>query len=127
LKILLDTHIFLWAITDDPRLSTAQRSVYTDGANELYFSIASVWEILIKSGLGKIPVPRPAAAWIIKELEKNWITPLSIRISHLTELECLPPVHRDPFDRMLVAQARAEKMPILSADPEIRKYDVALI
>jgi PIN domain nuclease of toxin-antitoxin system len=127
LKILIDTHIFLWAITADPRLSSSQRSIYTDESNDLYFSVASVWEILIKAGLGKLPLPAPAAAWLVREMEENRITPLSIRISHQTELERLPGLHRDPFDRMLVAQARAEKMPILSADPEIRKYDVALI
>jgi PIN domain nuclease of toxin-antitoxin system len=127
LKILIDTHIFLWAITGDPRLSALQRSVYTDESNDIYLSVASVWEILIKSGLRKLPLPVPAAAWLSRQLEENRITALAIRMSHLTELECLPSLHRDPFDRMLVAQARAEKMPILSADPEIRKYDVALV
>jgi PIN domain nuclease of toxin-antitoxin system len=127
LKILLDTHVFLWAITGDPRLSAMQRSVYTDEANDLYLSVASVWEILIKSGLGKLPLPTPSAAWLVREMEDNRIASLSIRISHLTELERLPSLHRDPFDRMLIAQARAEKIPILSADPEIRRYDVALI
>ena len=127
MKILVDTHIFLWAITDDPRLSGAHRALYAEESSDLYFSIASVWEILIKCGLGKLALPLPAAPWVFKQLEKNRVAPLSIRPEHLTELETLPPLHRDPFDRMLIAQAKAEKMPILSGDSGLRKYGVAIL
>jgi PIN domain nuclease of toxin-antitoxin system len=126
-KILVDTHIFLWAITDDPRLSSAHRVLYLDPANDLYLSVASIWEMLIKTGLGKLPLPAPAADYIVKQMEKNRLHSLTIRISHLTALEALPPLHRDPFDRMLIAQALAERIPILSADSELRKYNVEIL
>ena len=127
MRILVDTHIFLWAITDDPRLSNAHRDLYADESSDLHFSIASVWEMMIKSGLGKLALPAPAAPWVFKQLDKNRLTPLSIRPEHLAELETLPPLHRDPFDRMLIAQAKAEKMPILSGDPGLRRYDVTIL
>jgi PIN domain nuclease of toxin-antitoxin system len=126
-KVLVDTHIFLWAITDDPRLSSAHRAVYLDQANDLYLSVASIWEMLIKAGLGKLPLPTPAADYIAKQMEKNRLLSLTIRISHLAALETLPPIHRDPFDRMLVAQAHAEGIPILSADTDLRKYNIEIL
>lgn len=127
MKILLDTHIFLWAITDDPRLTAAHRDLYLDEANDLCLSVASVWEILIKAGLGRLVLPSPATDYIIKQMDKNRLGTLAIHLSHLAELETLPPIHRDPFDRMLVAQARSENIPILSADPAIRKYKVSVL
>jgi PIN domain nuclease of toxin-antitoxin system len=126
-KILLDTQVFLWAITDDARLKASHRDLFLDGANELNLSLASVWEMLIKTGLGKLPLPLPAGEYIARQMEKNCLNPLTIRMSHLLELEKLPPIHRDPFDRLLVAQARAEKMPILSADPTLREYGVTIL
>ena len=127
MKILLDTHVFLWAISDDPKLSRSQKAAYIAEGNELYLSIASVWEMLIKAGLGKLPLPTPASTYIARQMEKNRVGSLTIRASHMAELESLPPVHRDPFDRMLVAQARAERMPILSSDPKMREYDVEIL
>ena len=127
LKLLIDTHIYLWAITDDRRLSASHRTLYVSEEHDLFLSVASVWEMLIKSGLGKLPLPQPASPWLVRQMEKNRVNLLGIRVAHLNELEALPPIHRDPFDRMMVAQARAEKMPLLSADQEIRKYDVALL
>jgi PIN domain nuclease of toxin-antitoxin system len=126
-KILVDTHIFLWAITDDHRLSAENRTVYLDNSNQLYLSVASVWEMLIKCGLGKLPLPKPASGYILKQMEKNRVEMLTIRAAHLTQLESLPPIHRDPFDRMMVAQASAEGMPILSADPALRRYGVRVL
>jgi len=96
-------------------------------ASDLYLSLASVWEILIKSGIGQLPIPTPAVEYIAHQMRINRVNPLPIRMPHLKELEALAPVHRDPFDRMLVAQARAEGMPILSADPQIKKYGVAVL
>ena len=127
MKILVDTHIFLWAITDDHRLSAENRTVYLDNSNQLYLSVASVWEMLIKCGLGKLPLPKPASGYILKQMEKNRVEMLTIRAAHLTQLESLPPIHRDPFDRMMVAQASAEGMPILSADPALRRYGVRVL
>ena len=127
MRILLDTHIFLWAITSDSRLSTAQRDLFLDDASDLFLSAASVWEILIKNGLGRLSMPTPSTDYIVKQMEKNRIALLPIRVAHLAELENLPPLHRDPFDRMLVAQARAEKMPLLSANAAIRQYPVEIL
>lgn len=127
MKVLIDTHIFLWAITDNAKLKGARKEVYLDKDNELYLSIASIWEMLIKAGLGKLDLPKPAASYIVKQMGKNRVSALTIRLTHMAELEALPPLHKDPFDRMLVAQARAEKMPLLSADPAIHSYDVEIL
>ena len=127
MKILVDTQIFLWAITDDRRLSSKYRSIYLDRTSQLYLSVASIWEIVIKSGLNKLPLPKPASSYILRQMEKNRLDMLSVRASHLTELESLPPFHRDPFDRLMVAQASAEGMPILSADPAFQQYPVNIL
>ncbi len=78
--------------------------------SQFYLSVASVWEMLIKFGGGKLDLPSPASGFILRQMEKNRIEMLTIRAAHLTELALLPPIHRDPFDRMMVAQARAEGM-----------------
>ena len=127
MNALLDTHVFLWAITADERLTEAQRRIFSDGSNGLWLSVASVWEILIKVGLKKLPLPVPATAYVLTQLEKNRIRLLPVRPAHLSELEMLPPLHRDPFDRMLVAQARAEALTILSRDEAIRAYGVPVV
>jgi len=127
LNALLDTHVFLWAITADERLTEAQRRIFSDGSNGLWLSVASVWEILIKVGLKKLPLPVPATAYVRTQLEKNRIRLLPVRPAHLSELEMLPPLHRDPFDRMLVAQARTEALTILSRDEAIRAYGVPVV
>ena len=124
MKILLDTHVFLWAITDAPKLSVQQRDLFLDEVNEVYLSVASLWEMLIKAGLGKLPLPEPATEYVMKQLDKNRIHLLPIRIAHLVELQQLPPLHRDPFDRMLIAQAKAEKMRMLSVDARMCEYGV---
>lgn len=127
MKILIDTHVFLWAITEDERLSDEHRAIYLDSSSQLYLSVASVWEMLIKSGIGKLPLPRPASNFILRQMEKNQIDMLTIRAAHLIQLESLPPIHRDPFDRMMVAQAMAEGMPIISADVAFRRYPVRIL
>ncbi len=127
MKILLDTHVFLWAITDSPKLSVQQRDLFLDEANEVHMSVASLWEMLIKAGLGKLPLPEPAIEYLVRQMDQNRILLLPIRIAHLAELQKLPPLHRDPFDRMLVAQAKAEKMRMLSVDVRMRDYGVEVI
>lgn len=127
MKILVDTHVFLWAITDDPRLSDDHRAYYLDPKNDLFLSVASLWEMLIKAGIGKLSVPVPATSYLLKQVEKNRLSALGIQCSHLAELETLPPLHRDPFDRMIVSQARAEKMPLMTEDPALQEYDVPLL
>jgi PIN domain nuclease of toxin-antitoxin system len=127
MKILVDTHIFVWAIMGDPRLSSAHRALYLDETKQLFLSLASIWEMLIKIRLGKLSVPTPALAFIVKQTDASRINLLPILVSHLAELERLPLISKDPFDRMLVAQARAERMPVLSADPQMQKYDVQVL
>jgi PIN domain nuclease of toxin-antitoxin system len=127
MKILIDTHIFLWAVTEDPRLSKPHRAIYLSKGSDLYLSVASIWEMIVKAGLGKLPLPSPASAWISKQMDMNRILALPILPSHVAELETLPPIHRDPFDRMLAAQARYEKMPLLTADPMMRKYGAKIL
>jgi PIN domain nuclease of toxin-antitoxin system len=108
-------------------VSDGHRSRYLDPKNDLYLSVASLWEMLIKSGIGKLSLPVPAAPYLLKQMEKNRLAALGIQYSHLAELETIPPLHRDPFDQMIVAQARAEKMPLMTADPALREYDVSLL
>ena len=127
MKILLDTNAFLWAITDDARLRKPQRDAFMDEANDLYLSVASIWEILIKTGLGKLPMPSPAASYVQKQMARNRIASLGIQPHHLAELETLPTLHRDPFDRMLVAQAKSEGMPLMTGDRTMRRYGVRLL
>ena len=111
----------------DPRLSGSKAAIFLDESNQLYLSIASIWEMVIKINLGKLAMPLPATGYIMKQMEKNHISPLAIQVAHLAELEGLPPLHRDPFDRILIAQARAENMRILSADLQIQQYDVVVL
>ena len=127
MRVLVDTQIFLWAITDDARLTTALRSHYRDPEHGLYLSIASIWEMLIKVGLGKLPLPQPSTPYILRQMERNGLELLPVRTSHLAALEKLPALHRDPFDRLLVAQAKAESMPMLTSDPEMRGYGVEVL
>ena len=122
MKILLDTHVFLSEITDSPRLSQEQRGLFLDEDNELHLSVASLWEMLIKAGLGKLPLPEPATEYLVRQMEKNRIVLLPIRIAHLAEMQKLPLLHRDPFDRMLVAQAEEDRLVLLTADETLRAY-----
>jgi len=124
-RFLLDTHVFLWAITDNPKLSEQHRALYESPTSELFLSIASLWEVTIKVGLGKLALPRPAAAYLTRQMDKNQVRLLPIQPAHLNELENLPPLHRDPFDRLLAAQARVEKMPILTGDKAVSELTPA--
>src|SRR3989344_1662277 len=117
---LLDTHIFLWFLTDDKRLSVKTRQLLMDGANRVLLSSVCVWEIVIKKSLGKLRIPEDLGGAI----KKSGFKILPIELDHVLELEKLPPVHRDPFDRMLVAQARQENCWLVTADPKIFRYKV---
>lgn len=127
MKVLLDTHVFLWWITDDARLSPRARKIIADGENEIFFSAASGWEIAIKAGLGRLKLPEPPERFIPKQLELNAIQVLPVQLSHALHVYNLPQLHRDPFDRLLIAQAQVEKLPILSNDPQFSQYQVKVI
>ena len=127
MKILLDTHIFLWWITDDSRLSARAREMMSKSHNELYLSAASGWEIAIKSRLGRIMLPKKPDMFIANQLALNSIISLPIEMSHALHVHNLPYHHHDPFDRIIIAQAQLEKFPVLSADPQFKKYKINLV
>jgi len=126
-RVLVDTHVFLWAITSDSRLSKKHRALWLSESSDLYLSAASVWELLIKAGIGRLPLPAPHSEYILRQMELNRLAFLGLRPAHFAELESLPPLHRDPFDRMLAAQAHAEDMVVATVDPVFRSYRVRVI
>jgi len=127
LKALLDTHVFLWWITDEPQLPAHIRKVISDIGNELFFSAASCWEIAIKAQLGKIKLPAKPDIFISEQLAINEIQSMPVQSSHALHVFNLPPLHRDPFDRIIVAQAYLENMPVITSDSLISQYDIATI
>ena len=128
MKVLLDTHVFLWWITNDlPRLSDRAQEIFRDGGNTLFLSAASVWEISIKAQLGKITLPDKPSKFFTNQLAKNAILALPIHVSHAIHVYSLPIYHQDPFDRMLIAQSQLEKLPIMTVDQQISRYDVEIL
>ena len=127
MKALLDTHAFLWWINDDPRLSDAARKLIGNGESALFLSAASGWEIAIKMRLGHLEVREDPEQFIFEQLALNDIAVLPISMNHALRTAALPDHHRDPFDRMLVAQSQIEQLPIVTADPLITRYAVEVI
>lgn len=126
-RVLLDTHVLLWWNLDDDRLSSAARDVIRDGRTEVLVSVASLWEVAIKAAKGKIELPIAADAYLDDRLRSNRWSTLSIDQRHVLHAAALPMIHADPFDRVLVAQARLESIPIVTIDPAITRYDVETI
>lgn len=127
MKALLDTHVFLWWITTDPRLSKRAREIISNGRNELFLSAASGWEMAIKTNLGRLQLPGDLERFIPEQLALNAIESLPVQMSHALHVYNLPNYHRDPFDRLLIAQAQLENLPILTVDPQIARYPVKII
>jgi PIN domain nuclease of toxin-antitoxin system len=125
MKVLLDTHVFLWALTDPDKLSPVARK--TIASSELFWSAASVWETLIKVQVGKLPLPSPVGDYLTSEMLANGVSVLPISLQHILRVEALEMFHRDPFDRILIAQSIEEKMPLVTADPTIERYPVEMI
>jgi PIN domain nuclease of toxin-antitoxin system len=123
MRLLLDTHTFLWFIDDNPRLSSNAKSLL-ESDNDLLLSTASLWEIAIKFSLGKLGLPQPFETFARHQLSINAIDILQIEVTHLGVLSTLPFHHRDPFDRLLVAQTTVEELPIVSADVEFDAYSI---
>lgn len=125
MKILLDTCAFLWLTTDAPELSDKARILFQNTDNMVYLSSVSVWEIIVKHQLGKLPLPSTADEFIKQQCEKHFIEYLSLDEKAVFNLNQLPNHHRDPFDRMLVCQAIAHDLTVLTADELITQYPVA--
>lgn len=121
MKVLLDTHLLLWAASGQPRLMQEAREVIEDPDTELVFSAASIWEVAIKSGLGGDDF-RVDARLLRRGLLENGYTELAVAGSHAVAVDSLLPLHKDPFDRMLVAQAQVEGIMLLTADPAVASY-----
>lgn len=124
MNLLLDSHTFLWFVWDDPQLSTTAKALIQDPANQKLVSVASCWEIAIKVGLKKLDLGEPAMTFLPRELATNGFDLLGIELVHATSVESLPPHHKDPFDRLLVAQALIEKLPVVSVDAQLDAYGI---
>lgn len=127
MKALLDTHTFLWWNLDDPRLSSRAREVISDGRNEIYLSAASGWEIAIKAGKNRLTLPENPHQYVAQRMGRHRFIALPVELSHALHVFELPQLHSDPFDRLLIAQSQLEKMPLLTANPEIGRYAVEVI
>jgi PIN domain nuclease of toxin-antitoxin system len=126
-KLLLDAHTFLWWTLEDERISPKAIDLIGNIENEIYFSVASAWEIIIKYQLGKLILPTEPEVFIPEHLEINQFSVLPISLYHAFTIRELPYHHKDPFDRMLVAQSKVENMAIISADVKFKKYDVKIV
>ena len=122
MDILLDTHTLLWHVADDPRLSLVQSALIANPQHRKFVSIVSLWEIAIKTSTGKLTAVSP-----LDKLVPAGIGILSVQLSHLLRLQTLPYHHRDPFDRLLIAQALTENLALLSVDKQFAAYGVALL
>ena len=127
MKILLDTHIFLWFISGDTKLSTDVRDAIRDPDNEVYLSAVSIGEAIVKYQLGKLPLPVPPETYVPKQRDLHQISSLALDESSVVQLANLPPLHRDPFDRMLVCQALQSSLTIATVDAAIRAYSISIL
>jgi PIN domain nuclease of toxin-antitoxin system len=123
-RLLLDTHSFLWFINGSPQISTNARTLIEDTSNQPLLSAASLWEMAIKLSLGKLSLAQPFEVLIPQQMRLNGIKLLGIEIEHTAAVSKLPFHHRDPFDRLLIAQAMVEQIPIVSADTAFDTYSI---
>jgi len=127
MRVLIDTHAFLWWNTEDPLLSLRARDIIANGHNEVFLSVASVWEISIKTAKGRLILPAPPAEYITSRMRLNRFSPLPVAFSHAVHIYELPPHHQDPFDRLLIAQSMLESLTLVTNDEDIKKYAVETI
>lgn len=128
MRLLLDTQAFLWAITAPEKLSPRARRSIQNAGNEIYVSAATAWEIAIKARLGRLDIEiDDLASAIPEQIERHAFQPLPVHIRHALTVATLPDVHRDPFDRLLVAQAVADDLHLVTADRILRGYDVKIV
>jgi len=122
MNLLLDTHIFLWYITGDSRLPSDLLPIIRDPANRIYLSVISLWEILVKYQLGKLPLPHPPAVYIPEQRQRHQFESLALDENSITHLPKLPTHHKDPFDRMLICQAIEHNLTLISTDKAVQAY-----
>jgi PIN domain nuclease of toxin-antitoxin system len=127
MKLLLDTHIFLWYINGDSRLPPVMKDAVRDPDNEAYLSVVSVWEAIIKHQLGKLPLPQPPEIYLPEQRRLHLIDSLGVDEESVTHLAGLPPLHRDPFDRLLVCQAIQHDLTIATVDPVVQSYPINVL
>jgi PIN domain nuclease of toxin-antitoxin system len=127
MKLLLDTHVFLWWVSDAPELSDAARAAISDPGNTCYLSLASCWELSIKSSIGKLKLKKPVERFISEQMQQNGFLLLNIELRHVAKVENLELHHRDPFDRLLVTQAKTERMTLVTADTVLSGYGIRCI
>jgi len=127
MKALLDTHVWLWLQTTPERLSGEALALVEDTSNDLFLSAASAWEIAIKYALGKLPLPEPPDRYVASRLELSGTAALPVEIRHAVHVAALPTHHRDPFDRVLIAQAQLENLVLVTADGQLAPYGVEMV
>lgn len=125
MKVLIDTHVLLWGLQDEAKLSRRVRALLP--VADVWISVASLWEIIAKVQVGKLALPSPVGDYLAAKLTANGVSVLSLTFDHVRRLEQLPLHHRDPFDRILIAQSLNESIPLVSADPKFEKYTVEII
>jgi PIN domain nuclease of toxin-antitoxin system len=126
-RAFLDTQALLWFGTGDRRMPVRSRRFIEDSKNELLLSIASVWEIMIKARLGRFQLDQPAPAYVLRYIGQLGLVPTGISLDHAFRVATLPEIHQDPFDRVLIAQAMTEGIPIVTGDDAISRYNVRTI
>ena len=124
MRLLLDTHTFIWFVTDSPRISVTAKTLIEDEYNRKLLSVASVWEMAIKHSVGKLSFELPFMSFIESQMQQNSMELLNIKIEHLEVIANLPLYHRDPFDRLIIAQATVEQIPIVGIDKAFDSYSV---
>lgn len=127
MRLLLDTQAFIWWVLNDPRLSSSARAAISEPSNAVLVSVATAWEMAIKASIGKLDLPAPVAEFFRSQLSLNWFTALPVMTGHALQVASLDHIHRDPFDRLLVATAMVEGIPLVTSDEEIRRYPVRTI
>lgn len=127
MRLLLDTHVFLWFISGDTRLPEAMKTAMRDRNNEVYLSVVSLWEAVIKYHLGRLPLPEPAESYLPIQRERHQISSLPLDEASVSQLARLPAIHRDPFDRMLICQALEHSLIIVTVDDAIRAYSAPIL
>lgn len=127
MKVLLDTHAFLWWVIDDSQLSDTAKATIANPSNIIYLSVVSAWEIIIKERTGKLSLPESPETYIPSRLASNQFVSLAVQMQHILQIASLPDHHRDPFDRLLIAQSQIEQLPLLTVDHLISQYSVDII